>query len=77
MNKINPDMYKKTVMYNEITWFYEKVLDDCIDSINVEARDIATVLKINDKVVRYHKSNAFCTLKDHKEDFKNKPEYWH
>lgn len=45
-------------MYNEITRFYEKVPDDCIDSFNVEARDIATVLKINDKVVRYHKSHS-------------------
>ena len=58
---------------NSITSTYEKTDVNTINIINNEARDIATNLKIQDRVERMAEQQAFITLKDHKENFQNKP----
>lgn len=53
--KINPDACKN-VMNDEITKFYKKIPEDHFDSMNAEARDIGTVLQINDGMEKYQRS---------------------
>ena len=42
-------------------------------AINNEAKDIATNLNIADRAERMAERQAFITLKDHKDNFQNKP----
>lgn len=46
----------KNVMNDEITKFYKKIPEDHFDSMNAEARDIGTVLQINDGMEKYQRS---------------------
>lgn len=54
-------------MYNEITKWYTKGPDDIMENIDAEYRDIRTVSKIDDCVLKYQKSDGFNTIKYHKE----------
>lgn len=44
--------------------FYKKASDHCINNINVETREIAIALKINDRMEKYQTMDPFCTLKN-------------
>ena len=59
-----------------ITTSYQKIKDDSIlDDINKEAKKIAQNLKFADRIECFSHREAFTTLKDHKENFHNKPSY--
>ena len=52
---------------------YKKADDKVIDTINLEAKELATELDIGDRIECLGKQQAFITLKDHKENSKNAP----
>ena len=60
-------------MHNSITSTYKKADEKVIDDINLEAKELATSLNIEDRMECLAKQQAFITLKDHKENFKNNP----
>ena len=65
--------YKK-LLSNSITTSYQKIKDDSIlDDIDKEAKKIAQNLKLEDRIECFPYREAFITLKDHKENFHNKP----
>ena len=45
------------------------------NKINIEAKKIATKLKIDDRVQQFHEAEAFITVKDHKDNFPNFPTF--
>ncbi|PFX24427.1 hypothetical protein AWC38_SpisGene10980 [Stylophora pistillata] len=58
---------------NNITSTYKEANTDVIRNINNEAKDIAANLKIDDRAECMTDRQAFITLKDHKDNFQNKP----
>ena len=58
---------------NNVTKDYKQITEDEVHTINLEAKQIATEIGIADRVEVYGKSEAFVTLKDHKEDYKTNP----
>ena len=70
--KMNPDDYKEMLEKN-IQTAYKKAPADVSDSINKEAYNIASTLKIADRVDKSATREAFLTMKDHKPNFTNKP----
>ena len=61
------------LLRDSITLTYKKADDKVIDTINLEAKELATELDIGDRMECLAKQHAFITLKDHKENFKNAP----
>ncbi|PFX30127.1 Deleted in malignant brain tumors 1 protein [Stylophora pistillata] len=62
-----------TLLANRISSTYRRESADALNSINQEAKQIATDLNIEDKTERFSTKQAFITLKDRKESFPNKP----
>ena len=72
---------KTSNIYKMCTGDYNKLLKDNITktykhappklekSINLEAKHIATNLKLDDRIERLARTPAYITLKDHKENF--------
>ena len=60
--------YKKN-----ITKTYKKVSPDMMNSIELEAKAIATKLHLDDRTNTTAKREAFISLKDHKPNFINNP----
>ena len=58
---------------DSITSTYKKANTNTINTINNEAKNIATNLNIADRAERMAERQAFITLKDHKDNFQNKP----
>ena len=58
---------------DNLTSTYKKANTNTIRSINNEAKNIATNLLIDDRVECMAERQAFITLKDHKDNFVNKP----
>ena len=52
---------------------YRKTNNKAYNSINKEAKAIAEGFEIGDRVDCLAKTNAFITLKDHKENFRSNP----
>ena len=52
---------------------YKKAPDDTEQSINLEAKDIADSLVIANRIDTLSQRSLFITLKDHKDNFANKP----
>ena len=46
-----------------------------MEKLNYEAKDIATKLKIEDRVTTLARTEAYYTIKDHKKDFRTRPSY--
>ena len=70
--KLDKAAYGKLYMEN-VTKSYKRVDSNVYHDINLEAKGIATELKIGDEVERMAKKEAFVTLKDHKDDFNINP----
>ena len=70
--KLDPKFAENLKLKN-ITKEYKKADAKVISDINKEAYDIAERLKIADRVYATSEKEAFVTLKDHKENFKNDP----
>ena len=70
--KVSPENYQKLLTEN-ITKDYKKVPQNLIEETNKEAKEIATGLKIADRVEAMSEKKAYITLKDHKENVYNSP----
>ena len=66
------DTYNK-LLHDNITKTYKHGSEDTIDEIDSELKDISNNLGIGDKIEKMKKREAFISLKDHKENFENKP----
>ena len=70
--EVSKDTYNK-LLHDNVTSTYVKTPRSAIDDVNTEARNIATSLGIDDRVEQLAEKTAFITLKDHKENFQNRP----
>ena len=70
--RISTDRHNKLLNEN-ITQKYRKTNSEDVDMINKEPKMITTRLGIDDRVEQLAQRNAFITLKDHKQNFMNKP----
>lgn len=70
--KVKPDDHNK-LLNNNITKDYKKAPSTLDRDITKEDKNIATKLKLDDRIDTTAKNEAFITLKDHKPNFNNKP----
>ena len=70
--KLDPPTYNNLLEQN-ITKSYKKAHPDTTRAIHAENKKIATKLGIDDRVDATANKDAFLTLKDHKQNFANKP----
>ena len=54
-----------------MTKTYEKAPPKLKNSINLEAKQIAETIKLSDRIESLAETEAFITIKDHKENFEN------
>ena len=66
--KLPPQDYKK-LLHENITKSYKKSLTRFEKSINLEAKEIAAGIKIDDRIKYMKKAPAYITLKDHNNNF--------
>ena len=69
--KMEKDQYKKLLKEN-ITKTYKKSNKRKISNINWEAKKITEKLSLDDRVERLQETEAYITVKDHKDEFPNK-----
>ena len=60
------------MMHENVTKTYKKCNNNKSNYINFKAKQIASQLKIDDRVQKLDKNEAYVTIKDHKEGFSNK-----
>lgn len=65
---VNPNYYEKLLKEN-ITKSYKIADDNVINNINDSTQELITKNKIQGKIEKLDKSEAFITIKDHKENF--------
>ena len=70
--EVDKTTHDKLIM-DSITSTYKKANTNTINTINNKAKNIATNLNIADRAERMAERQAFLTLKDHKDNFQNKP----
>ena len=63
----------EALVEKEIHKEYKKAKPDIVEKLNDEGKSIAMKLELEDRVFATSKQEAFQTLKDHKENFKNNP----
>ena len=63
----------KKLLHNNVTETYKKVPPKLGTSINLEAKNIAELINLDDYVKCIARTPAFITLKDHKPDFQQNP----
>ena len=63
------------LLKENVTKTYKKAPEKLQKSINLEAKSIATNLKLSDRIEKLAEAPAYITLKDHKENFRSKPSY--
>ena len=68
--QINPETadYKK-ILHDNITRTYKKSDQRKVSNINKDAKKIALVLDLQDRIEKMQESESYITMKDHKEDF--------
>ena len=70
--KMKPEA-AEALLEKEITKEYKKADANVVTQLNEEGQNIAMKLELEDRVFATFKQEAFETLKDHKENFKNNP----
>ena len=71
-NKYEMSAYDyRQLLHDNITRDYKLDNDNKLASINRDTKDHARTLEIKDKMECHSESNAFITIKDHKEGFPN------
>ena len=70
--EMKPQDHEKLIMEN-ITKMYQKATDKLEKAINMEAKNIAESYKFAERIDHLPKPETFITLKDHKDNFFNKP----
>ena len=61
------------LLKENVTKTNKKASEKLQKSINLEAKSIATKLKLSDRIEKLAEAPAYVTLKDHKENFRSKP----
>ena len=69
--KVSKASYER-VMHENVTKTYKKCNTNKSNSINFKAKQIASKLKIDDRVQKLDENEAYVTIKDHKEGFPDK-----
>ena len=72
--KMNKDVYNKYLTEN-ITKTYKKANKNKVNRINSEAKKIAEKIKLDDRIQQLQETEAFISVKDHKEGFPNSPSF--
>ena len=70
--KVSKEEYNKLLTEN-ITKDYKKTTEKAVDKCNIEASKIAHTLKLERRIEAHGENKAFITLKDHKENFRDRP----
>ena len=70
--ELKPEDHQK-FLQNNITKTYKKASEMIEHEINLEAKEIAEKLELEDRINCLGKAQAFITMKDHKEDFRANP----
>ena len=70
MYELTPKEYKK-LLRNNVTKTYRKAPPRLEKAINLEAKEIAKNINLDDRIECIAKNNAFVTLKDHKQNFRS------
>ena len=68
-----PTSEHNKLLKENVTKTYKKAPEKLQKSINLEAKSIATNLKLSDRIEKLAEAPAYITLKDHKENFRSKP----
>ena len=69
---MNPSSYDKLIKEN-VTKTYKKSNDELVREIDAQSARIAERLKLDDRIEKLAKKDAFITLKDHKPNFQDHP----
>ena len=70
MNELTPKEYKK-LLRNNVTKTYRKAPTRLEKAINLEAKEIAKNINLDNCIECIAKNNAFATLEDHKQNFRS------
>ena len=68
-----PDVYKR-LLHENATKNYRIAEPQTVSKINTKAKAIAVELKIEDRIESLPEKEAFISIKDHKQNFMNKPQ---
>ena len=60
-------------MKENVTKTYKKAPEKLQKSISLEAKSVATNLKLSGRIEKFAEAPAYITLKDHKQNFRSKP----
>ena len=66
-----PTSEHNKLLKENVTKTYKKAPEKLQKSINLEAKSIATNLKLSDRIEKLAEAPAYITLKDHKENFRS------
>ena len=72
--EMTKEKYEKYLLEN-VTKIFKRTPRSKINRINIEAKNIVTKLGIEDRVERLSEGNTYITVKDHKEEFPEKPSF--
>ena len=72
--KVSKAGYER-MMQENVTKIYKECNTNESNSIKFKAKQIASKLKIDDQVQKLDENEAYVTIKDHKEGFRNKISY--
>ena len=64
-----PEQQHKKLLHNNVTKTYKKAPPKLETSINLEAKSIAELINLCDRIECIARTPAFIPLKDHKPDF--------
>ena len=68
-----PEEHHKKLLHDNVTKTYKKAPPKLETSINLEAKNIAKLINLDDCIECIARAPAFITLKDHKPDFQQNP----
>ena len=68
-----PTSEHNKLLKENVTKAYKKAPEKPQKSINLEAKSMATKLKLSDQIEKLAEAPAYMTLKDHQENFRSKP----
>ena len=69
---MNPTSHNKLIKEN-VTKTYKKANDELVEKLDSQSARIAEQLKLDDRIEKLAKKEAFITLKDHKPTFQDHP----
>ena len=73
--KVDKNKYRQMI-FKEIIKHHKKTAHPNLEKeLNNEAKMLATKIGIVDRVEKYNMKNCFIPIKDHKNDFKENPEW--